>query len=80
MKPAFPVHEERQRSRLQPVLFPPFRVGMPQGALDRFCSVPRRSNRVLEAMPRRILIIIQIPFRPGAIWPGIETVDEHARD
>ena len=35
---------------------------------------------VLEAMPRRILIIIQIPFRPGAIRPGVETVNEHARD
>src|SRR5262249_33971688 len=54
-QPAFTVHEERQLTRLDPVLFLPLCVVIAQGALDCLFAVPGCPDRVLEAMSCRIL-------------------------
>ena len=80
MKTALAVHEERQIAGLDFVLSLPGRVEVSQRVIHRSTPIQGGSYGVGQAVPGRILVVVQVAFRAFALGSRIQRVDEHRGD
>ena len=77
---ALAVHEERQLAGRDAVLPIPLAVHVLQLVVHRGEPIVAGAHRVDQAMPRRVLVVVEIALGALPFRPRVERVDEHAGD